>query len=314
VPGAAELSVINRGGKKQEGVFTELDHQPLDELETRQQEAVFELQQLPPLLLLEWQEGVWRRALPVHWQAPRPGAMFGLPLLAAAAALLLFRRRIKTLLAALHEQIGHLHSDNQVHTPTAIALNALLALPGPLVLAGLGLVLVSGGQGVAVGFGKACSHLAMVVLLSGLAAMGILQAKLILAHGPFFGVNLFRLIFGLALATVPLVLAGLIVAGYEYTALTLVGHFAVTLYLLGVWILAEATVKRGLAVAARRLAFRRAQARHHVEEQEGAEGGLDRIEEPPLDLQQINQQSLRFTKLMLFLPDPGAIDVFAIFA
>jgi potassium-dependent mechanosensitive channel len=326
------------------------------------------LSQLPPLLLLEWQEGVWRRALPVHWQAPRPGAIFGLPLLAAAAALLLFRRRIKTLLAALHEQIGHLHSDSQVHTPTAIALNALLALPGPLVLAGLGLVLVSGGQGVAVGFGKACSHLALawavvawsrrllapdgvavrhfhrpaayvaglrrqlqrlgvalapvlmitimaqegefslyqrplalVVLLSGLAAMGILQAKLILAHVPFFGVNLFRLIFGLALATVPLILAGLIVAGYEYTALTLVGQFAVTLYLLGVWILAEATVKRGLAVAARRLAFRRAQARHRVEEQEGAEGGLDMTEEPPLDLQQINQQSLRFTKLMLFL-------------
>jgi potassium efflux system protein len=326
------------------------------------------LGQLPSLLLLEWQEGVWRRTLPVHWQMPTLGALlFSLPLL-ATAVLLFYRRRVKTRLAALQEEIGHLHSDSQIHTPLAIGLNALLALPGPLLLAGLGLALVAGGQGIAVGFGRACWHLALawavvawsrwllvpngvavrhfrwpaayvvrlrrllqwlgfalapvlvisilaqesefsldqrplalVMLLSGLAAMGILQARLILAHGLLFGGNLFRLIFGLVLATVPLVLAVLIFSGYEYTALKLVERFAVTLYLLGVWILAEATVVRGLAVAARRLAFKHAQARHRVEVQEGAEGGLEVVEEPPLDLQQINQQSLRLSKLVLLL-------------
>lgn len=327
------------------------------------------LGQLPSLLLLEWQEGLWRQTLPVHWHVPKRGMLLGLPLLAAAAALLFCRRRIKTRLAALQEQIGHLHSDSQIHTPLAIVLNALLALPGPLLPAGLGLALVAGGQGVAVGFGRACWHLALiwvvvawsrrllvpdgvaarhfhwpapyvarlrrlllwlgvalapvlvisilaqegefslnqrplalVILLSGLGAMGILQARLILARGLYFGVNLFRMIFGLALATVPLVLAGLIVLGYEYTALRLVEQFAVTLYLLGMWILAEATVERGLAVAARRLAFKHAQARRRVEVQEGAEeGGLEVVEEPPLDLQKINQQSLRLFKLALLL-------------
>ena len=342
-----------------EQLFWVANRQPLD---------LAWLSQLPSLLLLEWQEGVWRRTLPVHWQVPRLGALLGLPLLAAAAALLFCRRRVKNRLAALQEQIGQLHSDSQVHTPLAIALNALLALPGPLLLAGLGLALAAGGQGVAVGFGRACGHLALVwamvawprrllvpdgvavrhfhwpaayvarlrrllrwlglalapllvisilaqeskfslnqrplalvMLLSGLAALGILQARLILARIPFFGIDLFRLIFGLALATVPLVLAGLTFLGYEYTALRLVEQYAVTLYLLGGWLFAEATVERGLAVAARRLAFKHAQARHLAGVQEGAESALAVVEEPPLDLRQINQQSLRLSKLVLLL-------------
>ncbi|PMR77647.1 mechanosensitive channel MscK [Billgrantia endophytica] len=326
------------------------------------------LRHLPSNLLAEWQVGEWREVLPVHWQRPRLEALLGVPFLLLAGALLWSRRRIKTRLARLHEQIGRLRSDTQAHTPQAVALNALLAVPGPLALAGAGTALVAGGQGIAIGLGHAFWHLALAwaviawsrrllvrdgvatkhfywpaayvarlrwllfwlgiavvpvlliatlvrdgeiglstrplalgLLLAGLVAMSVCQARLILAHVPFFGVKLFRLMLGLALAAVPLLLLGLIVSGYEYTALSLIARFVITLYLLGLWILVEASVVRGLAVAARRLAFRRALTRRRAQVQEGAEGGLEVVEEPPLDMEQINQQSLRLSKLILLI-------------
>jgi potassium-dependent mechanosensitive channel len=326
------------------------------------------VRQLPANLALEWQEGEWRLVLPGQWRLPSAASLAGLPLLLLAVGLLGSRRRIKARLARLHEQIGRLRSDTQLHTPQAVLLNVLLALPGPLTLAALGVALAAGGVGIAHGLGLAALQLALawafiawarrllvrdgvatkhfywsadyvarlrwllgwlglslvpVVLIStltrdaefglihrplalgllvaGLLAMSVTLARLIFAHTPFFGVRLFRLVLGLAMAAVPLMLIGLIVAGYVYTALSLVGRFAVTLYLLGLWILVEATVVRGLAVAARRLAFKRALARRRAQVQEGAEGGLEVVEEPPLDMEQINQQSLRLSKLILLI-------------
>ena len=324
--------------------------------------------QLPANLVVEWQEGEWRQVLPVHWRLPSAGALAGLPLLLLAVALLWCRRRIKARLALIHEQIGRLRSDTQLHTPQAVLLNALLALPGPLTLAALGAALTAGGEGIAHALGLAALQLSLAwgviawarrllvrdgvatkhfywspdyvarlrrlvgwlgvalvpvlmiatlardaefgltqrpvalgLLVAGLIAMSVSLARLILAHTPFFGVRLFRLVLGLSMAAVPLVLLGLIAAGYEYTALSLVGRFAITLYLLGLWILVEAAVVRGLAVAARRLAFRRALARRRAEVKEGAEGGVEVVEEPPLDMEQINQQSLRLSKLILLV-------------
>lgn len=143
--------------------------------------------------------------------------------------------------------------------------------------------------------------LSLLLMAVGLVAMSVTMVRLILAHTPFFGVKLFRLIVGLTLSLVPLAMLLLIGLGFEYTALSLVGRFIVTLYLLGLWVLMEAAVVRGLAVAARRLAYRRAIARRRAQVQEGAEGGLEVIEEPPLDMEQVNQQSLRLSKLILFL-------------
>jgi potassium-dependent mechanosensitive channel len=143
--------------------------------------------------------------------------------------------------------------------------------------------------------------LALVLLLSGLLGMSLALTKLFLAHVPFFGAKRFRLVLGLVIALVPLALAALIVLGFEYTALSLIGRFVITLYLLGLWILVEATVIRGLAVAARRLEFRRALARRHAQVQEGAEASLEVVEEPPLDMEQVNRQSLRLSKLILLI-------------
>lgn len=325
-------------------------------------------QQLPANLMEELRRGEWRQLLPVHWQWPGIEALVGVSLMVAALGLLWLRRRIRERLGVLHEQIGRLRSDSQAHTPMAIGLNSLVALPGPLVLGGLGIVLALIDTELIAGLGKAIMQLAlawafiawarrllvrdgvatkhfywpsayvarlrwllgwlglalvpvllvgtlalegeivlttrpvaMLLLFAGLVAMSLMLARLILAHTPFFGVKLFRLILGLMMAAVPIVLLGLIIFGYEYTALSLVGRFVITLYLLALWILVEASVVRGLAVAARRLAFKRALMRRRAQAQEGSDSGLDVVDEPPLDMEQINQQSLRLSKLILLI-------------
>ena len=325
-------------------------------------------QQLPANLMEELRRGEWRQLLPVHWQWPGIEALAGVSLMVAALGLLWLRRRIRERLGVLHEQIGRLRSDSQAHTPMAIGLNSLVALPGPLVLGGLGIVLALIDTELIAGLGKAIMQLAlawafiawarrllvrdgvatkhfywpsayvarlrwllgwlglalvpvllvgtlalegeivlttrpvaMLLLFAGLVAMSLMLSRLILAHTPFFGVKLFRLILGLMMAAVPIVLLGLIIFGYEYTALSLVGRFVITLYLLALWILVEASVVRGLAVAARRLAFKRALMRRRAQAQEGSDSGLDVVDEPPLDMEQINQQSLRLSKLILLI-------------
>ncbi|MCW4150997.1 mechanosensitive channel MscK [Halomonas sp. 18H] len=326
------------------------------------------LLKLPDHLLTEWREGEWRRILPQRWTLPDAGALIAIVPLLMSGVLLLLRRALKRRLQHLHEEIGHLRSDSQAHTPQAVLLNALLAAPMPLLLAGVAAVLSWGGQGAApviggslvqvalagavvamarrllVPDGVAVRHfywpagyvarlrrwlwwllvamipvlliappareaginlnlrpVAMLILLVGFVGMSVSLGKLILAHTPFFGVKLFRLVLGLSMAAVPLVLAGLVVSGYAYTALSLVSRFVMTLYLLGGWILVEAAVVRGLAVAARRLAYRRALARRRAQQEHEGESGLDIVEEPPLDMQQVNQQSLRLAKLGLMI-------------
>lgn len=332
------------------------------------------LRQLPQHLRIEWQEGEWRSILPTRWPSLGWEMLSGVPFFAVGLLLVTLRRRIKERLAALHGQIGRLKSDTQLHTPKAVFLNALLAVPGPLVLSGIGVALsategllaanlapalvqlalswgvVAWGRRLLVADGVADQHftwsptynaqlrrllaglgvalvpviaistladnlqtplaqrpVAMGLLTLGLLAMSVCLARLILAHVPIFGVRLFRLLLGLAMSAVPIVLLALVVWGYEYTALRLVGRFVATLYLLGLWVVVEATVVRSLAVAARRLAYRRALARRRAQVQEGAEGGLEVVEEPPLDMEQINTQSLRLSKLILLVAFSGLL-------
>ncbi|WP_432765396.1 mechanosensitive channel MscK [Halomonas pelophila] len=322
---------------------------------------------LPENLAMEWREGEWRALLPANWRLPSARALLGVPILLAALGLIACRHRFRARLSRLHQEVGRLKRDSQGHTPQAVALNALLALPGPLCLLAAGVALMASSEGIGQGIGEALLHLALawavltwarnlltshgvairhfywsagyaaslrkwllwlgvalvpvlliaplardaavalnqrpvglLLMLSGLLAMSLVLTKLILAHVPFFGVKLFRLLLGLVIALVPLAMAGLIVYGYEYTALSLVGRFVISLYLLGLWILVEATVIRGLAVAARRLAYRRALARRHAQAHESVEG-LEVVEEPPLDMEQVNQQSLRLSKLILMI-------------
>ncbi|WP_456267757.1 mechanosensitive channel MscK [Kushneria sp. AK178] len=327
------------------------------------------LRELPDRLGQQLMAGQWLQTLGSLRALPSPQALLALPLLIVAALMAFFRRRIKAYLLALHDQIGRLKRDTQLHTPRAIALNLILSSTLPLLLLAAGIALWLGGEGFAVSLGRAllqlalalqvfglirrllvpdgvatrhfhwpapyverlrrnifwlgCSvapvvvvagiaeqadsrlaeqPLALLIMLAGLMAMSVFMLRLILAHVPWMGVRLFRLLLGVALAMVPLALIGMILSGYEYTALRLCGRFILTLYILALWLLVEASVVRGLAVAARRLAYRRAVARRRAQGRDGAaESGVDLIEEPPLDMEQVNQQSLRLSKLILFL-------------
>ncbi len=324
------------------------------------------LRQVPARVVNTWTEGAWRSLLPLKW--PNSGALAGLLPMLMAIGLFLWRPRIKMRLVLLNDRVGHLKQDTQALTPLAIALNALLASPGPLLMASLGLALAVGAESMMTRLGMALVQLslawasiawarrllvsdgvavrhflwppayaqrlsrllrwlglslvpvllitslargsettlaehplALLLMLAGLASMAVIQSKLITAHTPHFGILLLRLLIGLTLAAVPLLLIGLIVLGYEYTALSLVSRYVMTLYLLAVWIVVEASVVRGLAVAARRLAYRRALARRHALKRDELENGMDVVEEPPLDMNQVNQQSLRLSRLILVL-------------
>jgi len=288
-----------------------------------------------------------------------------IPLLLVIGALLWRRSWLFGKLQALHEDIGHYKRDSQLHTPLAILLNVLLALPVTLFLALCGLALLIDARGQNATLGSALLEMAqawlvfytlyrilapggvaelhfrwarplvvylrtqvrrlgMVVLalvavvtvaehqpavladdvigvfvvLSGFALMAWLLSRLLLSGPMRENSSPFRLLIGLAFTALPI---GLIVAvgfGYYYTALKLTDRLIDTLYLLIFWLVLEAAVERGLAVAARRLAYARALAKRQAQPKEGPEGEAP-LEEPTLDIEQVNQQSLRLMRLAL---------------
>ena len=104
-------------------------------------------------------------------------------------------------------------------------------------------------------------------------------------------------------AAAPLILTVLIGIGYYYTSVRLAGHMIYSLYLVVLWILLDAVAVRGLAVAAQRLAYRRAVAQREADQKgsdtSSAASEAVEVEEPQLDLKQVNQQSLRLIRLAL---------------
>ncbi len=107
-------------------------------------------------------------------------------------------------------------------------------------------------------------------------------------------------LIAIALALAPVALIVLAALGYYYTALKLTGRLIESFYLIIIWGLVYRTALRGLELAARRLAYRRAVAKREHKTQEDAEGG-EAIEEQPMDLEEVSQQSLRLTRIMLLL-------------
>ncbi len=81
-----------------------------------------------------------------------------------------------------------------------------------------------------------------------------------------------RLLTITVLSIVPVALMVLTATGYFYTTLRLAGRWIETVYLVMIWNLLYQTVLRGLSVAARRIAWRRALARRQHLVKEGAEG------------------------------------------
>jgi potassium-dependent mechanosensitive channel len=104
------------------------------------------------------------------------------------------------------------------------------------------------------------------------------------------------------LTLAPLILAGIVAYGYTYTAVRLTDRFIATLYLIILWMLVEGAIVRNLSVVGRRLAYQRALSRREAEQAARDTGEPElAVDIPELDIQQINQQSLRLTRMGLIV-------------
>lgn len=142
-------------------------------------------------------------------------------------------------------------------------------------------------------------RIGLVTMVAGLILISIALSRAALVYPTRTYSRAFKVIATTLCAGIPLVLVVLIGLGYYYTSVRLAGRLIDSFYLLLLWILCDATAVRGLAVAAQRLAYKRAVAQREAEPKESLEGV--EVEEPQLDLQQINQQSLRLIRLALVL-------------
>jgi len=289
-----------------------------------------------------------------------------LPLLLLIGVLLWRRGYLYRKLGELHQDVGHFKRDSQLHTPMAILLNLLLALPGTLFLALCGFALQMDARGQNLYMAEAFFQMAQAWLVFytlyriladggvaelhfrwqrdqvaflhrqtrrlGLVVMALVAVVSIAEHQPaslaedVIGISVvltcfalmawllnrlllsgparehaspLRLLLGLLFMLLPLALILAMAFGYYYTALKLSDRLINTLYLLAIWLIVEATFVRGLSVAARRLAYQRALSKRQAQSKEGADGGEAVVEEPTLDIEQVNQQSLRLIRLVL---------------
>ena len=292
--------------------------------------------------------------------------LFFLPLLLLIAALFWWRNKIDAKLSALSGEIGHFRNDSQLHTPLALLLNLLLALPGALFLALCGYLLQMDARGQNYVLGAALFEMAQAWLVFysayrmlspgrvaevhfgwsrpqvaflrneirrlGMIVVALVAVVSVAEHQParladdVLGILVvltcfalmswrlnrlqlkgpssqnappLRLMIGLLFSVLPLVLIVAVGFGYYYTALKLTDRLIDTLYLLMIWIVVEAALVRGLTVAARRLAYKRALAKRQAQADETGDA-LEAQGEPGLDIEQVNQQSLRLTRLAMF--------------
>ncbi|HBS80072.1 MAG TPA: mechanosensitive channel MscK, partial [Pseudomonas sp.] len=292
--------------------------------------------------------------------------LFFVPLLLLIGVLLWRRNAINAKLDSLSADIGHFRHDSQLHTPLALLLNLLLALPGALFLALCGYLLQMDGRGQNISLGAAFYQMAQAWLVFysayrmlspnrvaeahfgwfrpqvaflrneirrlGLVVMALVAVVAIAEHQPaglvddvvgivvvlvcfaLMSWRLMRLLrkgpssqnappvrrfIGLLFSVLPLALMLVVGFGYYYTALKLTGRLIDTLYLLLAWIVIEATLIRGLTVAARRLAYQRALSKRETQTDEAMDNS-ESTGDTALDIEQVNQQSLRLTRLAMF--------------
>jgi potassium efflux system protein len=325
------------------------------------------LKTVPQLLEQQIDELPWRSDLRQLGAGLVERPLLFLPLLLLIAVLLWKRSFIYRKLEQLHGDIGHFKRDSQLHTPLAILLSMLLALPGTLFLGLCGFALQMDARGQNTNLGSAFFEMAqawlvfytvyrilspggvaelhfgwqrqsvnflyrhirglglvvlalvavvkiaehqpasladdvigLAVVLSCYAMMFWLLRQLLLSGPAREHASRFRMLIGLVLSLLPLALIVAVGFGYYYTALKLSDRLIDTLYLLMIWLIIEAAFIRGLGVAARRLAYQRATAKRLSQAKEASEGAeAVGVEQPTLDIEQINQQSLRLIRLAL---------------
>ncbi|SFM30838.1 mechanosensitive channel MscK [Halopseudomonas yangmingensis] len=144
------------------------------------------------------------------------------------------------------------------------------------------------------------SVLNRMVMIGGLIGYAWLLGRLLWRSQPLYSSRLVHLSITLILTAVPLILAGMTWLGYQYAAVKLAARFIDSLYLIVLWMLLDGTLVRNLNVAGRRLAWQRAMSKRATTTREGIEGEVQ-VEVPELDIRQVNQQSLRLSRLLLTL-------------
>ncbi|HGH5979130.1 TPA: mechanosensitive channel MscK [Kluyvera georgiana] len=303
----------------------------------------------------------WEKA----WPAVFVAFLAGLPLLLIAGLIRWRLQWLRSYQDKLGDQVGNLRNDSQLHTPKAILIDLIRALPVVLIILAIGLILLTMQLNISALLWAFSKKLAIFWLVFGLCwkvlekngvavrhfnmpeqltshwRRQIVRISLALLPLHFWSVvselsplnlmddvlgqfviflNLLviatlmwpmcreswrdkeshslRLITMTVLALVPVGLMVLTATGYFYTTLRLSGRWIETVYLVIFWNLLYQTVLRGLSVAARRIAYRRAVARRQNMVKEGAEGAEPQ-EEPAIALEQINQQTLRITMLVM---------------
>ncbi|WP_082073143.1 mechanosensitive channel MscK [Pseudomonas sp. LFM046] len=289
-----------------------------------------------------------------------------LPLLLLIGGLLWKRRYLYNKLNEINLDVGHFKRDSQLHTPLALFLTVLLALPVSLFLALCGFALQIDARGQNATLGAALFEMAqawmvfytlyrilapggiaelhfhwerpqvaflrsqirrlggvvmalvaivtvaehqpaaladdvigIAVVLSCYALMTLVLSNLLLAEPMREQTSPFRLLIGVAFTLLPLALIVAVGFGYYYTSLKLTDRLITTLYLLILVLLVEAAFVRGLAVAARRLAYHRVLAKRQAPTKENAEGEEVVVAEPTMDIEKVNEQSLRLIRLAL---------------
>lgn len=305
----------------------------------------------------------------VNWEKAGPAVAFaflaGLPLLLIAGLIRWRLAWLKKYQAKLAQEVGQLRNDSQLHTPKAIFIDLIRALPVCLFILAAGLILLTMQLNISdllwafskklalfwlvFGLcwkvlekdGVAVNHFNMPAQLTSHWRRQIVRVSLALLPLHFWSVvaelsplhlmddvlgqfvillnlllisvlmwpmcrdswrdkesHAIRLVTVTVLSVIPVALMVLTATGYFYTTLRLSGRWIETVYLVLIWNLLYQTVLRGLSVAARRIAYRRALARRQNMVKEGAEGAEPQ-EEPTIALEQVNQQTLRITMLVM---------------
>ncbi|MFN3579425.1 MAG: mechanosensitive channel MscK [Pseudomonas sp.] len=148
--------------------------------------------------------------------------------------------------------------------------------------------------------------LAEDVMGRSLTVLGMLLLSILLGHmmwrsEPLYHSRVLHMTATLVLTLTPLALAGMSIWGYHYTSIKLADRFIDTLYLIVLWMLVEGTVVRNLNVAGRRLAYQRALSKREAAQNRDGQDSEIAVEIPEMDIQQVNQQSLRLAKLGILI-------------
>lgn len=137
--------------------------------------------------------------------------------------------------------------------------------------------------------------LGVVVLGLGLSVLGGLLINAALRQYGADSMPLLGKLLALLLGAAPLALVVALIGGYYYTVLQMSERLLLSLALVVIWVLLRATIERGLSIAARRLAWERAErARLEGSEEHDAASG-----QHALGISDVNQQSQRLLRLFL---------------